>query len=304
MSRPLHWESDGARWPHRAHSRFVDAGGCRWHVQVLGAGERPVLWLLHGTGAASHSWRALVPRLARHFTLVVPDLPGHGFSSRLPAATSSLPGMAAALGALAGALALPPQAIVGHSAGAALAVRAVLDGRLEPQRLVGLNAALLPFDGLAGRLFAPMARLMAGQPLVPWLFARRARDAAAVRRLVAATGSRLDAEGVALYGQLMRSPGHVAGALAMMADWDLATLWRQLPSLTLPLDLLVASHDRTVPPSQAQRIRDRLPAVRVQVLDRLGHLAHEEAPALVADRLLVLLAPLSDRRGAGHSEAA
>ena len=39
-------------------------------------GRGPVLWLLHGTGAASHSWRALVPRLAPSFTLVVPDLPG------------------------------------------------------------------------------------------------------------------------------------------------------------------------------------------------------------------------------------
>jgi len=291
MSDRLQWKTDGAHWPHREHSRFVDAGACRWHVQVIGDGSAPVLWLLHGTGAASHSWRALVPRLAPLFTLVVPDLPGHGFSARLPASKQSLPGMAAALGALAQALALPPAAIVGHSAGAALAVRAVLDGRLVPQRLVGINAALMPFDGLPGWLFAPMARLMASAPMVSWLFARRARDPTAVRRLVAATGSRLDAEGLALYGQLMRSPGHVAGALAMMADWDLATLWHDLPRLTVPLDLLVASHDGTVPPGQAQRVRARLPGTRVLMLDRLGHLAHEEAPAVVAKRLLTLLAP-------------
>ena len=292
MSDRLRWETDGALWPHRAHSRFVAAGGCRWHVQVFLQEAAPVLWLLHGTGAASHSWRALVPRLAAQFTLVVPDLPGHGFSTRLPPPRTSLPGMAAALGALAQALALPPAALVGHSAGAALAVRAVLDGRLAPARLVGVNAALMPFDGLAGKLFGPMARLMAGQPLVPWLFARRARDEAAVRRLVAATGSRLDAEGTALYGQLMRSPGHVAGALAMMADWDLATLWRQLPGLAVPLDLLVAQNDATVPPTQATLAGARLPAARVLTLDRLGHLAHEEAPDVVADRLLRLLAPL------------
>lgn len=291
MSDRLQWETDGARWPHRAHSRFIDAGGCRWHVQVMVQPGRPVLWLLHGTGAASHSWRALVPRLAPQFTLVVPDLPGHGFSARLPASKQSLPGMAEALGALAQALALPPAIVVGHSAGAALAVRAVLDGRLPARHIVGLNAALMPFDGLPGKIFAPMARLMAGAPLVPWLFARRARDPTAVRRLVAATGSRLDAEGLALYGQLMRSPGHVAGALAMMADWDLARLWHDLPSLAVPLDLLVATHDATVPPGQAQRVRARLPSTRIVLLDRLGHLAHEEAPATVAERLLSLLTP-------------
>jgi magnesium chelatase accessory protein len=291
MPDRLRWDTDGARWPHRAHSRFVDVAGQRWHVQVLGAARAPVLWLLHGTGAASHSWRDLVPLLAPHFMLVVPDLPGHGFSARLPRARQSLPGMAAALGGLAQTLALPPDLVVGHSAGAALAVRAVLDGRLAPQRLVGLNAALLPFGGVAGRVFGPIARLMAGGPLVPRLFALSARDASAVRRMVAATGSELGDEGLALYAQLMRSPGHVAGVLAMMADWDLAGLWRQLPALRVPLTLLVASRDLTVPPAQARRTQQRLPGTPVLMLDGLGHLAHEEAPAVVVERLREVLAP-------------
>ncbi len=104
MTGPLDWSRDGAHWPHRSASRFVDAGGCAWHVQVLrSAPGQPVLWLLHGTGAASHSWRALMDLLAPHATLVVPDLPGHGFSGPLPGV--SLPGMARALAALADALA-------------------------------------------------------------------------------------------------------------------------------------------------------------------------------------------------------
>ena len=64
MGDRLHWETDGAAWPHREASRFVVAGGCRWHVQVMGAVDAPALWLLHGTGASSHSWRALLPLLA------------------------------------------------------------------------------------------------------------------------------------------------------------------------------------------------------------------------------------------------
>ncbi len=179
MTAGLKWSRDGAHWPHRGASLFVVAGGCHWHVQVLrGAPGPPVLWLRHGTAAASHSWRALMDLLAPHATLVVPDLPGHGFSGPLPQA--SLPAMARALAALANALALPPSLVLGHSAGAALAARAVLDGLLVPAQLVGINAALLPFDGLAGRVFGPMARLMARQAWVPWLFARRAGDAAAV----------------------------------------------------------------------------------------------------------------------------
>ena len=45
----LKWERDGTDWPNRAYSRFVNAGGLYWHVQVMGDG--PVLLLIHGTGA-------------------------------------------------------------------------------------------------------------------------------------------------------------------------------------------------------------------------------------------------------------
>ena len=89
MTRP------GAGWPNRDASRTVRAAGLDWHVQVAGAG--PVLLLAHGTGAATHSWRGMVPLLARHFTVVAPDLPGHGFTQAPANARMSLPGMAAAL---------------------------------------------------------------------------------------------------------------------------------------------------------------------------------------------------------------
>ena len=80
----------------------------------------------------------------------------------------------------------------------------------------------------------------------------------------------------------------MAGALAMMADWDLPGLWHDLPRLHTPLALLVGQQDRTVPPSQAQRVRLKLPATVLRHLDGLGHLAHEEAPQRVAEALLAL----------------
>ncbi len=74
-------------------SRFVEAAGIRWHVQRMGEG--PPLLLIHGTGAATHSWRALLPLLAQHFDVIAPDLPGHGFTQSPPSHRLSLPGMAA-----------------------------------------------------------------------------------------------------------------------------------------------------------------------------------------------------------------
>ena len=270
-------------WPHAAHSQAVDAGGLRWHWQAWGDGNggpgaRRTLLLLHGTAASTHSWRALAPLLASQgWHVVAPDLPGHAFSGMLPRRQRTLPGMAAATAAWLDALALQPDAVLGHSAGAALMLRMALDGSLPRARLVGLNAALLPFDGLAGRVYPAAARLLAASPGIAQLGAWRARDIEGVRRLVASCGSVLDDDGIALYAQLLRRPAHMAGVLAMMADWDLAGLARDVAQLDRPLHLLVGQRDAAVPPAQAQRLARRHAHVHLHELGDLGHLAHEEA---------------------------
>ena len=191
-------------WPLRQHSRFLTAGGLRWHVQCLGRG--PAVLLVHGTGAATHTWRGLAPLLARHYTVVAPDLPAHGGTAR-PADDTlmTLPGMASGLRALLEALDVEPALAVGHSAGAAILARMCLDGAIAPRGLVSLNGALLELPGLPRAVFSPLARLLAASPL-PRLFAWRAGDRTAVERLVASTGSRLDAAGVDYYARLVRDP--------------------------------------------------------------------------------------------------
>lgn len=294
MGDALDWEREGRDWPHRAASRFVHADGLRWHVQLFDPpaarpAPPPVVVLLHGTGASTHSWRGVAPLLARHAQVVACDLPGHAFTA-MPAAGSaarqfSLPGMAGAVGALLDALRLKPQLLVGHSAGAAVALRMCLDGLARPRAVVGINAALLPWGGPAGPLFSAAARLMASTRLVPRMFAWRAADPAVLRRLADGTGSTLDAQGLALYGRLAGNPGHAAAALAMMANWDLTGLVADLPRLRTPLKLLVGGADKAVPPRQAPRALAPVPApcrLPLLTLDGLGHLAHEERPDLVA----------------------
>lgn len=297
-SARLQWERDGLDWPHRDASRFVDAGGVRWHVQQFDTAptDHPpqVALLLHGTGASSHSWCGLAPLLAQHATVLSLDLPGHGFTS-MPARGASgltLPGMARALRELLARLHLAPTVIVGHSAGAAVAVRMCLDGLAAPGLVFSVNGALLPLAGLVGQMFSPVARLMAATPFVPRVFSWHANDPAVLQRLVDATGSALDPAGVALYGRLVRNPGHAAAALQMMARWDLQTLSHDLRRLRTPLHLLVGANDRTVAPRQAQRVQAMLgPEARAHVttLPGLGHLAHEERPDLVAAAVLAAL---------------
>jgi magnesium chelatase accessory protein len=277
----LIWERDGLDWPNRRASRFVPQGRMNWHVQLLGQG--PTVLLVHGTGASTHSWRDVIPPLARRFTVVAIDLPGHGFTSLPPAHLLSLPHMAQALGDLLHAMDLAPALAVGHSAGAAILARMCLDRRIAPAGLISLNGALLPLGGAAGQFFSPMAKLLVSLPMVPQLFAIRAASDGVIERLLDATGSRLDPAGIELYRRLVRSPRHVSGALGMMANWDLPALKRDLRRLAVPLVLVAGANDRTIPPRDAERVKRLVPAASIVTLPGLGHLAHEERPAEIAD---------------------
>ena len=280
MSAPR-WDVEGRDWPNRAHSRFVEVGRIRWHVQVMGAG--PVVLLLHGTGAATHSWRDVAPRLAQYFTVVAPDLPGHGFTSGRPPGGLSMASMARADAEWIAAQDMSPQMIVGHSAGAAIALRMVGDGLATPSALIGLNAAVLPFPGLAARIFPTLAKLLFVNPFAPTIFSRIARTPGEVGRfLPRATGSRIDAAGVDLYARLFATSGHCSGAITMMAEWDLPSLKALLPTVSVPVLLLHGAKDAAIPPSDAEAARKLIPDAEARLLPDLGHLAHEEQPEMVA----------------------
>jgi magnesium chelatase accessory protein len=288
MPEPLNFDRDAHDWPNRAASRLVDTPGMRWHVQTAGSGP-PVL-LLHGTGASTHSWAGLLPLLAEHYTVIAPDLPGQGFTTLTGRRDLSITGMSRALRILLDTLNLEPQIAVGHSAGAAIAARMTLDGQLNPQSIVALNGAFVPFGGVVTRLFSPLAKLLTLNPIVPQIFAWSASDRSSVERLLKSTGSVIPDASLALYQRLFASPPHVSATLNMMASWDLDTLLRDLPRLKASLLLVIGENDLTIPPDDSHLIARLVPTSRTIRLPALGHLAHEEDPARIA-RLLADLPP-------------
>ena len=276
MGYYLDWATDGRDWPNHAASRFVEAAGMRWHVQVMGSG--PALLLLHGTGAATHSWRDVMPRLAPHYTVVALDLPGHAFTQPPSKNSLSLPGMAAAVASLLRTLKVDPVRAVGHSAGAAVLVRMAVERLFAPEDIISFNGAFFPITGVAGQFFSPLARTFASATIVRKMFARMA-DRKAVERLLRDTGSNIDAEGITLYQQLFSNEGHIAGTLGMMAAWDLHWVPQDLKNMPLPMTLVFASGDRTIPPARAAEAAKLVPHARLVEIKGLGHLAHEEDPA-------------------------
>ena len=284
---PLSFDRDGADWPNRDASRFVEAGGLRWHVQRMGAG--PQMLMIHGTGAATHSWEALLPRLAARFDVLAPDLPGHGFTRSKRAPDLSLPGIARATTALTRSQDFRPKVVVGHSAGAAILARMCLDGAIAPDLFISLNGAWLPFEGAAQVLFPSMAKLLFLNPLAPRLFAWSA-DRTSVRKLLAGTGSTIGERGVELYTRLFGNPVHVASALGMMANWSLTELARELPKLKPRMLLIVGAGDKAVSPKISATVAGRIPGAMVEIIPAAGHLVHEEKPDAVAELIFAYAA--------------
>ena len=273
----MDWQAHRHDWPHAERSRFVEAGGVRWHVQQTGH-QGPKVLLIHGTGASGHTWRDLLWPLAQHAQVWVIDLPGHGFSSLAADRGMSMSGMAVSLNALMQKLGVAVDVFIGHSAGAAIAARMVIDHSLTPQALIGINPAWLPLPGLAGLLFPPTAKLLALTSYVPQWFAKQASSPGMLDKLLESTGSVLDDKGKTLYARLVADPEHAQGALKMMAAWDLTVGPSMLRQLRCPVHILVGENDRAVPPAQAQQALALLSDGHLERWAGYGHLVHEEAP--------------------------
>ena len=284
----LDWQRDGAIWPHREASTFVRTGAARWHVQRMGAG--PPLLLLHGTGASVHSWRGLMPLLAKSHEVIAIDLPRHAFTTGHDAYAMSLPAMAREVARLLEALKVTPAAIIGHSAGAAIALQLALDHAFAGP-IIGLSAALRPFPGAMAQIFPAIAKTLFVNPLVPRIFTGSIDLVGGAERFLwRSTHSRLDPQGLACYRTLLKHPGHAGGALAMMANWDLPALRERMGEVANPVLLLHGANDPAIPLQWARDAAGWLPKARLDVLPGLGHLAHEEAPDKAAARIAAFLA--------------
>ncbi|EEW26228.1 alpha/beta fold hydrolase BchO [Rhodobacter ferrooxidans] len=277
-----------ADWPHRDASRFVVCKPHLWHVQEMGTG--PLLLLIHGAGGSTHSWRQLMPLLAQHFRVVAMDLPGQGYSRSGARSRLGLDGMSTDLLHLCAHEGWQPDAIIGHSAGAAIALRLTELLPHKPRAVIGINAALSNFDGVAGWLFPLLARALTLAPFVPQIFARISGTPAKVNSLLAYTGSPLDTEGKALYQRLVSNPGHVDATLAMMSQWKLDGLLARLPAMTIPLLLIAADQDGAVPCATSRNWAARMPNAEYVEIPGHGHLVHEEVPKAVAGLILSFLA--------------
>jgi magnesium chelatase accessory protein len=279
----LDWLQAGPIWPHATSSRFVEAAGLRWHVQTTGTG--PLVLLLHGTGLGSYSWAPLIDRLADRFSFVAPDFPGHTFTSMPAPEGLTLDAMADGLRALLATLDLSPRLVVGHSAGAALGAKLILEG-LPARGFVGINPAILLRPDPRSLPFWPALEWTATRPIFVDLATRYCADRGRLAFAFNRAAPKLPPAMLDLHHRVLAQRDQHLAAFGMMARWDVRPVRRALSSFPVPALLFAGERDPWFPPQVVRALASEFPSAETIVIPGTGHLSHEEDPDLVASHLL------------------
>ncbi len=268
--------------PTGFEERFLDARGCR--LRYLVAGEGDPLVLVHGLGGAAANWLALAPLLLPGRRLIVPELPGHGGSSPLPAAPSLSP-YADRLGLLLDHEGAAPAAVVGHSLGGAVALRLALRRPEAVSALVLAAAAGISSATRSARYALTITGILKpGRKIAP--HRGRVARSALLKRVVfgrwgASDPAALPPELVeALLAGPARHTDTLSAAKALVRD----DLRPELEHVRCPVLVLWGARDNQLPVDDAFDYARRLRAP-LRVIADCGHLLIVERPAGCADAI-------------------
>jgi pimeloyl-ACP methyl ester carboxylesterase len=252
-------------------------------LAVWETGSGPPLLLLHGAGDHAGAWAPVMPLLAGRFRVLVPDLPGHGDSGPdrgILTIGMMLTAVDTILKERAGG---QPAVIVGNSLGAWLAMLYAHEHPDKVARAVLVNGG--PLKGDRDDLtLTPSTREEA-------------------RRLMSAVRdpSSSPVPDFVLDDVIRAARDGPLGRLAESAD-DMKRylLEGRLQEIPVPTDLLWGESDRLMPVSYAKKMAAQLPAARLTLIPRCGHVPNRECPERFAAALQEVLdqAPPQRRSGA------
>jgi pimeloyl-ACP methyl ester carboxylesterase len=254
--------------------RFYERRGVR--LRYFYGGEGPPLLLVHGYGGAAWNYAELAPLLPGR-RLLIPDLPGHGASTGLPA-TPTLAGFADVLAGLCEEEGLPQVDVVGHSLGGVVGLRLAERRPQLVRRLVLAAAAGITSSTRLSEVVITIAGVLRPARIA----ARRVDRIAAsprLRRLVFGRFEVSDADALselAVHGFLQGAALHtdtLAAGLALAKDDPR----RGLGAVRCPVLVLWGARDRQVPIEDGFEYARRLRAP-VRVIVDCGHLLIGERP--------------------------
>lgn len=267
----------------RVHESSVTVHGHRRAFTL--AGDGPPLLLLHGIGSNRQTWRPVLQALGRRFTVVAPDLLGHGDSAK-PRADYSLGGFANGMRDLLGVLGMERATVVGHSFGGGVAMQFAYQFPERTERVVleasgGLGREVTPV--LRALTLPGSGRVLAALDTVPRRLPIKVVNALAhwlpagpLTSDLAEVGTILEG----LHGYAARTAFlHV---LSHVIDWrgQLVTMRdRAYLAEGMPVLVVWGEGDTVLPVAHASAAVEAMPAARLLTMPGVGHFPHAERPA-------------------------
>ena len=265
---------------HEPIVRTVPVGARQIHLAELGAG--PAVLMLHGGGPGASgmsNYSRNVEALARHFRVLVPDLPGYGRSTK-GVADDPFGDIAAAMHGLLDALDVESAHVVGNSLGGAVALRMALE---QPDR-VGRLVLMGPGGvGISQGAPTPGLKRLLGYYAGEGPTLEKLRTF--IREDLVFDGSKVGDDVLPDRFEASIDPEVVAHP-PLRAPKDLEAFKRldflldpRLPALANPTLVLWGTEDRVNPASGALALQAKLPACDVCLFSRTGHWVQWERAA-------------------------
>jgi pimeloyl-ACP methyl ester carboxylesterase len=260
-------------------------------VSYRTAGSGPLLVLIHGIAGSSATWADVIPRLAEHYTVVAPDLLGHGDSAK-PRTDYSLGAYASAVRDLLGVLGHERGTIVGHSLGGGVAMQFAYQFPERCERLVLVSSGGL---GHELHLILRAAALPGAEWVLPVLCSRALCDAVhGAARVLRRAGLRAapdleetwrsfaslsDPEARLAFIHTVRTVIDIKGQRASAGD-------RLYLAAEVPTMIIWGAHDPLIPVAHAHSAHERIRESRLEIFPHAGHFPHRGDPQRFVDVLV------------------
>ena len=261
--------------------QYVTVHGHRRAFVKQGSG--PALLLLHGLACDHTTWSDVIDDLSRDFTVIAPDLLGHGRSDK-PRADYTLGGYANGMRDLLTILGIDKVTVVGHSFGGGIAMQFAYQFPERTERMVLVSAGGLGPD------VTPLIKLIQApgwEPTMALLTRPGLRHVATTAlRSAARVESRLtrDLDEVATIVDSWsdrRTRFAIRHLVRAVIDWrgQIVTMSdRAYLTEVMPVAVIWGRDDLVIPAKHAENARVLAPGARVEVLERSGHFPHRDHP--------------------------
>jgi pimeloyl-ACP methyl ester carboxylesterase len=261
--------------------QFVTIHGHRRAFVKVGQG--PALLLLHGLGCDHTTWAPVIDSLARRYTVIAPDLLGHGRSDK-PRADYSVGGYANGMRDLLTVLGIDKVTVVGHSFGGGIAMQfayqfpertermlLVAPGGLGPEVTPAIRAITAPgFHQVMAALTVPGVRHLGkvGLRTLSRTPLKHTRDLDEVAEIYE---SLKDSRARHAMRHVVKAVVDWRGQIICMAD-------RAYLTEAMPMCVVWGRDDRVIPVRHASNAAMLAPMARVEVIPNAGHFPHKDHP--------------------------